>query len=192
MDPDGGNQRQLTQGKGEWFPQYTPDGKWLIYQAQGSGPNERLLYKMPLDGGAPVQLTDKPSYAPAISPDGKLIVCNYRSAPEAPIKIAVISVEGGPPIKLFDPRVVPKSADMLDPLRRLLRWTPDGRGIAFVVTRGDVSNLWSQPLAGGPPKQLTRFTEHRIFNFAWSRDGRQLALSRGGANGEVVLISNFR
>jgi serine/threonine protein kinase/Tol biopolymer transport system component len=192
MDFDGGNRRQLTAGAGEWFPQYTPDGKWLIYQAQGSGPTERLIYKMPADGGAPVQLTDKPSYAPAISPDGRLIACNYRSAPNAPLQIAVIRLEGGPPIHLFDPQPGPKSADMLDPLRRLIRWTPDGRGIAFIVTRGDVSNLWSQPLAGGPPKPLTYFTEYRIFNFAWSHDGRQLALSRGTDNSEVVLIGNFK
>ena len=42
------------------------------------------------------------------------------------------------------------------------------------------------------PKQLTEFKDQRIFNFAWSRDGKQLALSRGVVNSDVVLLSGFR
>ena len=74
---------------------------------------------------------------------------------------------------------------------RRIHWTPDGRTVAYAATRGGVSNLWSQPLDGGPPKQLTDFREGLIFDFAWSRDGKQLALSRGVENGDVVLISGL-
>jgi hypothetical protein len=42
---------------------------------------------------------------------------------------------------------------------------------------------------GGPPKQLTNFKDQRIFNFSSSRDGKQLALSRGTINSDVVLIA---
>ena len=73
-----------------------------------------------------------------------------------------------------------------------IHWTPDGQAVAYIRTRGGVSNIWSQPLDGSPPKQLTDFKSDRIFNFAWSRDGKQLALSRGVVNSDVVLISNFR
>jgi len=31
-----------------------------------------------------------------------------------------------------------------------------------------------------------------IFAFDWSRDGKQLALTRGSENSDVILISNFR
>ena len=31
-----------------------------------------------------------------------------------------------------------------------------------------------------------------IFEFAWSRDGRQLAISQGKVSGDVVLISQFK
>jgi len=183
MDLDGSNPQQLTGGGGEWFPQYSPDGKWMVYQALDSGPHHRLLWKKPLEGGAPVQLTHRPSYAPVVSPDGKMIAFNYRSEAGAPIKMAVIPFEGGA-LKLFD---------LKGPYDRPIRWTPDGSGLAYIVTRGGVSNIWSQPFAGGPPKQLTRFDTHRIINFAWSRDGRHLALSRPGTgNDDVVLISNFR
>jgi len=44
---------------------------------------------------------------------------------------------------------------------------------------------------GTPPKQLTDFTSERIFWFAFSRDGKQLALSRGTQTSDVILI-NFK
>jgi Tol biopolymer transport system component len=73
-----------------------------------------------------------------------------------------------------------------------LRWTVDGRALTYVLTAGDVSNVWSQPVSGGPAKQLTSFKSSRIFSFDWSPDGEQLILSRGTATSDVVLISNFR
>ncbi len=183
MNPDGSNLKQLTRGAGEWFPQFTPDGKWLIYQALAADEQDRLLWKMPLDGGAAVPLTDRPSYAPVISPDGKLIACNYRPVAGAPIQVAVIPVVGGMPLQTFD---------LSGAQDRPLRWTPDGRALAYIITRNGVSNIWSQPLAGGGPKPLTDFKTQEIFNFVWSRDGQQLALSRGVTNSDVVLLSALR
>jgi Tol biopolymer transport system component len=139
--------------------------------------------KVPLNGGASVQLTDKASWAPALSPDGKMIACNYYPKAEAPIKIAVISIDGGPPLKIFE---------LTGENDRPVRWTPDGRALAYADTKGGVSNIWTQPLAGGPLKQLTQFTSHQIINFAWSRNGRQLALSRSLAYNDVVIIRDIR
>ena len=49
--------------------------------------------------------------------------------------------------------------------------------------------MWTVPFAGGEPKQLTRFTDQFIFAFAWSRDGKRLALSRGTVSNDVVLLT---
>ena len=68
------------------------------------------------------------------------------------------------------------------------QFTPDGKGIASVVEEGGAGNLWVQPLDGGSPKQLTFFTSDRIDDFAFSHDGKQLALLRGRTNRDVVLI----
>jgi hypothetical protein len=54
-----------------------------------------------------------------------------------------------------------------------------------------VSNIWGQPVAGGPPQQVTHFTSDEIFKFDWSPDGR-LALSRGSEPIDAVLIKNFQ
>jgi Tol biopolymer transport system component len=185
MDIDGGNPKQLTRVSGVWFPQYSPDGKWVVYESIRPEIDYHSLWKLPLDGGDPVQLTKKeqPSWVPVVSPDGKLIACNRLDQASGQWKIAVIPFEGEQPTKIFD---------LPGPYTRQLRWTPDGRAVAFIRTSGGVSNLWGQPIDGGPPRQLTVFKEQRILNFAWSRDGKQLALSRGMVNSDVVLISGFR
>ena len=54
------------------------------------------------------------------------------------------------------------------------RWTPDGQAIAYVDTSG--LNIWSVPLGGGPPRQITHFTDRTIAGFAWSHDGKRLAM----------------
>jgi hypothetical protein len=83
----------------------------------------------------------------------------------------------GPPVKMFD---IPASALQLDQPLRLgyIRWASDDRAVTYVDTRGGVSNIWSQPLDGRPPKQITDFKSDRIMFFDWSRDGKRLALAR--------------
>jgi hypothetical protein len=51
-----------------------------------------------------------------------------------------------------------------------------------------VSNIWTQPLDGGPARQITNFQSDHIFWFEWSPDGRQLGVSRGAITSDVVMI----
>jgi Tol biopolymer transport system component len=177
MGLDGSNPTQITHGANKWFPQYTPDGQWLVYV---SG----QLVKVPAKGGAPVRLTNSVVSQPTISPDGKWIAYNRLDEASGQWQIAVMPMET---------EAAPRIFDVPSPNRyRALRWTPTGHNIAYPVTVGNVSNIWAQPLDGGPPRQLTNFKDLQIFDFAWSRDGKQLALSRGIVNSDTVLISNFR
>ena len=183
MDPDGGNLKQLTEGPGDVFPQSSPDGRWVVFVSTRSGLVR--VWKVSIDGGDPVQLTDKWTQNPTVSPDGSLVACFYREdQPNAPVKVAIISFAGGELVRLLDvPRSVTGPAG--------LRWTPDGRALTFIDTTGGVSNIWSLPLDGSPPKQLTDFKTDQIFWFDFSRDG-QLALSRGKQTSDVILIRDFR
>ena len=52
--------------------------------------------------------------------------------------------------------------------------------------------MWEQPLEGGKPKRLTKFTSGRILDLTWSSDHQRLLLTRGDVTSDVVLISNFR
>jgi Tol biopolymer transport system component len=179
MNIDGSDQRQLTQGSGEQSARFSPDGRWVVYRKSYG---KATVWRIPADGGEPVQLSDKNSAWPTVSPDSKLVAYFYRDE-NTPVRIAVTPLEGGEPLKTFD---LPTT------FRYPLRWTPDGRALAYVDTKNGVSNIVAQPFDGGAPKQLTDFKADRIFWFDFSRDGRQLALSRGTQTSDVILIKDFR
>jgi hypothetical protein len=66
------------------------------------------------------------------------------------------------------------------------------RASNYIDTINGVSNIWLLPLDGRPPKQLTDFKTDEIFWFEFSRDGKQLAVSRGVQTSDVILIRDFR
>ena len=74
--------------------------------------------------------------------------------------------------------------------RRRDGWTPDGQAIAYVDTSG--LNIWSQPLDGGPPRQITHFSDRTIADFAWSHDGKRLAIARTTTTNDIVLFKGLR
>ena len=133
-----------------------------------------------------MQLTDYECAAPNFSPDGNFISCIIPSQTIAEKgSIAVIPAAGGKPIKSFN--VVPFSWSYLS-----ARWTPDGEALIFRDSESFVGNLWKQPLAGGPPIQLTNFKTDLIFNYSLMRNSPRLILSRGLTLSNVVLIKDFK
>jgi Tol biopolymer transport system component len=73
-----------------------------------------------------------------------------------------------------------------------MRWSRDGLFLHYIDKRQGVSNIWSQPLAGGPPKQVTDFKSDHIFQFDWSQDGKYLAVTRYTVSSDVLLMSTER
>jgi len=178
MGADGSHAQRATEGKADLSPVFSPDGQSIIYRSYVAGnPN---LFKLPVAGGPPVRLTEVISGAPAISPDGKTIACIQRPVALAKVKLALVSLNGSP-TKLIELRDVPRHL--------FVAWTADGQSLIYIKNQGPVSNLWSLPVNGGEPKQITNFDTNFIFNFAISRDGR-LALTRGSEKSDVVLISS--
>jgi Tol biopolymer transport system component len=70
------------------------------------------------------------------------------------------------------------------------RWSADSKAILYLDDKEGVSNIWSQAVDGGAPRQLTKFTADQIFSFDWSRDGKMMACSRGVVTTDVVLIKD--
>jgi len=179
IDSDGGNRKQLTQGGTNGAPSCSPDGKWAVFNASHGG--DYALWRVPIQGGTSEQLTNYASSYPSVSPDGNWVAFNDYAQPGA-TRIGVIPFAGGQPVRTFD---FTASGFAGYPI---IHWTQDGRNLTYIRDLKGVSNLWAQPLDGGPPKQLTDFTAGQIFNFAWSKDGHQLALARGSQTSDVVLI----
>jgi serine/threonine protein kinase/Tol biopolymer transport system component len=177
---DGNDPKQLTRGDTDGWPTCSPDGQWVVFQSFRAG--QVAIWKLPVEGGKPVQLTDYASQYPAISPDGKWIALLDVHDLRNP-RLAVISINGGAPVKSF-----PYTANL--PGNPYLQWSPDGRAIDYVDERKGVCNIWAQPVAGSPAKQITHFNSGLIFNFAWSKNG-DLAFSRGSQTSDAVLIKNF-
>jgi Tol biopolymer transport system component/DNA-binding winged helix-turn-helix (wHTH) protein len=183
MHLDGSSPMQLTDrnGSSEVYPTISKDGRLVVFQL-GFGWVKGTLWKVSIDGGTAVQLTEEMSLRPAISPDGKSVAYYYMDANVWGLE--VISLDDGQPLKRF---AIPRTVGS-----RILRWTPDGQFLAYVDTGAGVSNIWAQSVHGGPPKQLTDFQSDRIAYFEWSRDGKWLACARGGATSDVVLISSLK
>lgn len=71
---------------------------------------------------------------------------------------------------------------------RVIRWAPDGSGLAFVDAVGGVANVWLQPLDGGAPRALTNLTDGSMPAFDWSPDGGKIAWTRVAEVRDVVTI----
>ena len=69
---------------------------------------------------------------------------------------------------------------------------PSGDTVLYSLDREGVSNLWEQPIAGGEPRQLTRFTDGSIFAFSYTPDGTRLFIARGQRTGDVVVLRDFQ
>ena len=183
VDLDGSNLKQLTEGNYvDANPVCSADGRSVIFVSQRSG--TAAVWKVSIDGGAPVQLTHRAAQLPSISPDGKLISYFYfdEQANNQP-KLAIIPFEGGEPVRTI---ALPPSVQPL-----AFGWLPDGRSVTYVDNNSGILNVWSQPLEGGAPKQLTNFKSEFVNSFAVSRDGK-IASYRVSATRDIVLIKSFR
>lgn len=177
---DGSNLGRITNGEGEFYPQCTPDGRWIVYQSGGNYPT---LRKIPINGGEPIVITKTTASRPSISPDGKLVAYHYldSSIERSRWGIGVIELESGKRVKRFDfPSTV---------VERLVKWTRDGKSIAFLNSPDGIQNIWLQPIDGGEPRPLTNFTSDSIISFNWNADGHKLALIRGVETSDVVLMN---
>src|SRR5215216_6191770 len=142
----------------------SPDGRWVIYTAYtGAKPT---LWKVSIDGGTAIQVTDNVATVATVSPDGRFIAYTYPESPDPfapPNRLAVIPFEGGPVIRTFEK---PTSGTV----STITQWSADGKAILYSLNTTNVSNIWSQPVDGGPPKQITNFNDMLITGFAWTRD----------------------
>ena len=184
MDSEGGNVIPLTSDPGgETSPAITPDGRWVIFQHTDAS-NISMIKKVSIDGGEMLPVSKVEAVNPTISPDGSFIVCKYDFKRTNRTQIAILPIDGGEPVKVLNSPAMGRS--------RSIRFSPDGRSFIYIDSRDKVDNLWEQPIDGAPARQLTNFTEDKIFLFDIAYSTGKYIFARGTDTSDVVMIRNFR
>jgi Tol biopolymer transport system component len=183
ISADGSGAKTLASGS-MWGPACTPDAKFVFYAADT--PPRWQIVRVPIEGGNPVAMTENPGESipdrVSISPDGTLFAFPFDEYTPPATRLAIVPITGGPPLKIIK---VP--AGFRGP-----RWSLDGKGLQFLLTRNNATNLWEQPLGGSAPKQITAFNSGQILDFNWTADRKQLLIIRSEVTSDVVLLSNLR
>ena len=158
-------------------PSWSPDGRWIAVAARiGTGVR---VFKVPLDGGAPVQLVDSASSNPVWSPDGRFIL--YSGAPRArSAPLLAVTPEGAP---------FPLPQLAVDRVGDSYRFLPGGRQVILKLGGFRRQDFWLMDVATGTRRQLTRLRPgESVRRFDVSLDGRRLVFERVRENSDVVLI----
>jgi Tol biopolymer transport system component/DNA-binding winged helix-turn-helix (wHTH) protein len=172
----------------EGAPQYSPDGRRIVFVSTRSGSQE--IWVCDSEGERPIQLTNfrgPHAGTPRWSPDGRQIVFDCRLDGNA--DIFVINSEGGKPRRLTS-----------EPSEEILpSWSRDGRWIYFCSTRTGQTQIWKLPVEGGEAAQVTTQGGHEALE---SPDGQWLYYTRGRGlptiwrarvtGGEETLVYDFR
>src|SRR5215469_11079847 len=177
---DGSGLRPLTQGRRDFSPACSPDGKTVFYLDLA----KNGVMKVPIGGGQPERVGNETSEVAGtfdIARDGKTAVLGTYDFKAQKPNIAIVSLDSGQLLQTmeYDRRHSGQ-----------LRFSPDGKAVVYPIREKGVDNLWRQPLDGNPGRQLTNFTSLKIYSYQWSPDGKSLALVRGDSPSDLVLIQN--
>ena len=174
VEPDGTGKQQLTQeGKQNFFPAWSPDGKSLAFTSDRAGSYQ--IWVMDADGDNPRELTtsfEGENVVPTWSPDGKRLA--FASNRTGHFEIWVMAADGNHQKQLTktDATVGNNAA----------AWSPDGRKIAFSSTKSGHYAIWTIDPDGGHLTQLTTPYGDRYPDAnapAWSPDGTKIAFWSG-------------
>lgn len=191
IDGEGAARQEVTDGTDGYriFPQVTPDGRYLYYIFRSLGGGD--VIRRDLTDNSEVVVVPRTVANPvgklSLSADGtRVAFVNWGDTvrtenDEATFRLGVASVTDPAYLRFFDVKL----------LYAALQLSFDNAGLDYVSFDGNTSLLLRQPLAGGPPKELLRIPGRRLYNFAWSKQGKHLALSHGVQQRDAVLLSGF-
>ncbi len=176
---DGGAPTQLTFGAtNAGGPiSWTPDSRSVLFAANLSKdwqrqPNEAEIYRISIDGGAPLALTDHkgPDFAPTASPNGRLIA--YLSADERGLfynapRLRVMNADGS------GSRLVPGVEEGLE----AIAWAPDSSAL-YATYPWAGKNRVTRIALGGSTRLIADGLSGNSLDRPYS--GGEFSVSRGG------------
>jgi Tol biopolymer transport system component len=159
----------------EGSPQYSPDGRRIVFQSNRSGSGE--IWVCGSGGENPIQLTSfrgPLAGSPSWSPDGRQIV--FDSRPEGNADIYIVSSEGG-----GQPRRV-----TTDPGEDIVpSFSRNGRWIYFTSSRSGRLQVWKMAPDGSGAVQVTK---NGGFEPRESPDGRWLYYSQDRGSSSIWRV----
>jgi Tol biopolymer transport system component len=145
----------------------SPDGRWLAFDSDRNGNQD--VYKLSVEGGVPVQLTNSPEdeFVSTWSGDGREIAGHsYHGGTR---RVQLLSAEGG------EPRDIGRSP----PNQRSPGFSPDGRQLVFTSDASGQLQLYLASRNGnaswGAPRRLT---SSEGWAGRWAPDGHAIAYCR--------------
>lgn len=159
---------------------WSSDGRSLLFGRRGKN-GKYALWKIGADGGTltPFSALDVQSTDPATSRDGRFIAFERH---DLVINLAEQSL------------AFPGHKTYLSPSNEIdgaPSFSPNGRSLAFMSTRGGSNEIWLQSNEGGSLKQITHFDGERMpIGANWSPDGKSLIITaRAGGATNLYLYS---
>jgi Tol biopolymer transport system component len=195
---DGSSPKQLASGQLEANPVCSPDQKSVYYI---EGPGVPRLMRVPIDGGTPEMVpgSDIPNRFAIdniafITPDNKSIgfavdMIDPRTN-DAVARLAIVSLENPSlPPKMIDLDLRLGSSNNSNPGVQMV---PNTNAVSYLIRENGSSNVWLHPLDGSAGRQITHFQSEQINNYAWSPDGKSIALIRRHDTADVVLLKEAK
>jgi Tol biopolymer transport system component len=182
VNSDGTNPRQLTKTNADEMPTFSADGQWVYYNHWSEG--KVHLFKVPIAGGDPMQVTEFQAETPGMSHRGDRMVARYYDDKTLGWKIGVISTADGKLLQVLD----------LNPGINggTPAWLPSDDAVVYLESRNQIPNLWKLSLKTGERTPLTHFTTSEVlFSYDINSDGK-LVMGRGRVDSDAILIRNFR
>jgi eukaryotic-like serine/threonine-protein kinase len=175
---DGQHPIELAKGSVS-YPMISADAQQVVYNAREG--DVQTLWHIPAGGGTPVRMLPSlgiTSFSD-ISPDGHSIIIldpptndgkwTVCLLPACTSRKPIAPVAGGRP-----------------------RWMADGKAFSYYDGKTNTI-LWQQPIDGSPPRQLMQLrSDGQIDAYAWSRDGKRLAISRSLPSSDIVLFKGLK
>ncbi len=190
LNSDNPTQITFSEKENEFYPALSTDGNWLYFLKKS--PQGNIILRQNLNNKRLENVTEQGSLSPNSfilpSPDGKLLAFNNikenkgEETNEKTSEIGIIYLEEQNKIKLFKfPR-----------LNSAINWTADSKSFDYYENTPEGAKIWRRTLdESAEPKLLLTIPKTTIFNLAWSPDGKNLALSRGKQERDVILLKNF-
>jgi Tol biopolymer transport system component len=189
MASRGGKPRTLTTTlPNGGFPSFSRDGQWIYFTVVRAG--ESRIWKLPVSGGAAVQVTNSIGTIAIESDDGRDLY--YVERADRPSSVWRLPLSGGAPIKVLDGVVLGSFAVIKDGIY-YIDWLSGEAGVQFANRPSGETRLRYFDFATGQSTTVARNLGTIGFGLSASPDGRTIFFSRVDSSvDELMLVENFR